>query len=60
VKAPTTPHTSDDTRHLWPADGPVACLPSPAVHADTGRVVHPGPPPDPSPHLPLLCHILRC
>lgn len=59
LKAPTAPHTPDDTRQLWSADG-VVVLPAPAVHADVVRVVRPGRPPDPSPHLPLLCHILRC
>jgi hypothetical protein len=59
VKAPTTPHNPDNTRQLWPADGAVVVTSS-AVHSHTVRVVYPGPPPDPSPHLPLLCHRLRC
>lgn len=59
LKPPTAPHIPDDTRQSWPADGAVV-VSAPAVHADAVPVVNPGPPPDPSPHLPLLCHRLRC
>lgn len=59
LKAPTATPATGDTRQVWPADG-VVVLRSPVVHANTAVVLLPGPPPDPSPHLPFLGHILRC
>ena len=60
-----TPHAApaptDDGRQVS-TDGPFG-VPVAAVHLTAATVTDPrtpGPPPDPSAHLPLLCHRLRC
>lgn len=58
AKAPAVPLAIDDRSAT--ADGfPVEHVPL-TVPTGVVRVIHPGPPPDPSPQLLLLCQRLRC
>jgi hypothetical protein len=60
VKAPPVTRAADDGRPWLPADAAAGERPLPPAHTPVVRVVHPGLPPDPSPHLPRLPHRLRC
>jgi hypothetical protein len=60
LKAPALPPPSDDTRQFTPAAGVLVDELPLLASSLAVRVIHPGPPPDPSLHLLLLCHRLRC